>query len=66
MRSFIEIWTVFGFFFLMLEWDLDMEDRTVYPVLPLYGALDVDGLVLCFWTLKWILKFSGVLCQVQN
>lgn len=41
----------------MLELDLDVEDKTAYPVLPLYGALGVDGLILCFITMKWIWKF---------
>lgn len=35
-----------------------MEDKTAYPVLPVYGALGVDGLIICLWTLRWIWKFQ--------
>lgn len=34
--------------FSVLELDLDVEDKTAHPVLPTYGALDVDGPILCF------------------
>lgn len=34
--------------FSVLELDLDVEDKTAYPVLPLYGVVDVDRLILYF------------------